>query len=83
MCSLFWTGLKCYNQEPGKLATVIDCDYLGGASFCAKMEAPSGTARSCGITLITDAFEPLGLTSAGCRSIAGYKFCLCDSDKCN
>merc|ERR1712001_666170 len=61
-------GLKCYNQEPGQAATVIDCDYLGGANYCAKMVAPSGTARTCGIELIMDAFEPLGLDSAGCRS---------------
>ena len=83
MYSVFWTGLKCYNQEPGGSATVIDCDYLGGASYCAKMVAPSGVARTCGIELITDAFEPLGLTSAGCRSMSGYTFCLCASDKCN
>merc|ERR1712080_163360 len=76
-------GLKCYNQEPGQSATVIDCDYLGGASYCAKMVAPSGIARTCGVELVMDAFQPLGLTSAGCRSMSGYTFCLCSGNKCN
>jgi hypothetical protein len=76
-------GLKCYNQEPGQSATVIECDYLGGADYCAKMVAPSGIARTCGIELIMDAFEPLGLDSAGCRSMSGYTFCLCSGNKCN
>jgi len=76
-------GLKCYNQEPGQSATVIECDYLGGANYCAKMTAPNGIARTCAIELVTDAFQQIGLTSTGCRSMSGYTFCLCSGSLCN
>ena len=76
-------GLKCYNQEPDQPAGVLDCDDLGGANYCAKVTGPSGTARTCGFEVVMDAFRPLGLTSAGCTTVVGYKFCLCTEDKCN
>ena len=77
------TGLKCYNQENGQPATVINCDDFGGANYCAKVNAPQGIAKSCGMELVMDALRPLGLTSAGCMSMSGYTFCLCTENKCN
>merc|ERR1719384_794634 len=45
------TSLKCIHDQPanGQPAKVVKCDILGGAQYCAKMVAPWGTAKTCGV----------------------------------
>jgi len=79
------TSLKCIHDQPanGQPAKVVKCDILGGAQYCAKMVAPWGTAKTCGVGVILDAFKYFGLTSDGCTTNSGYTFCLCSTDECN
>ena len=78
-------GLKCIHEQPanGQPAKVVQCDILGGAHYCAKMVAPWGTAKTCGVGVILDAFKYFGLTSDGCTTNSGYTFCLCSTSECN
>ena len=78
-------GLKCIHEQPanGQPAKIVHCDVLGGAHYCAKMVAPWGTAKTCGVGVILDAFKYFGLTSDGCTTNSGYTFCLCSTDECN
>merc|ERR1712043_45996 len=77
------SGLKCIHEQPanGQPAKVVQCDILGGAHYCAKMVAPWGTAKTCGVGVILDAFEYFGLTSDGCIMSSGYTFCLCSTSE--
>ena len=78
-------GLKCIHEQPanGQPAKIVHCDILGGANYCAKMVAPWGTAKTCGVGVLLDAFKYFGLTSDGCTTNSGYTFCLCSTDECN
>merc|ERR1739844_34401 len=77
------SGLKCYNQEGSSARMELECDWLGGADYCAKVTGPNVSAKTCAIEMITDAFKELSLTSSGCRTHGDYTFCLCSTNLCN
>merc|ERR1712150_453727 len=76
-------GLKCYNQEGSSRRIELECDWLGGADYCAKVTGPNVSAKTCAIDLISDAFKELNLVSAGCRTHGDFTFCLCSGSLCN
>merc|ERR1711962_1427661 len=81
--SAYKSGLTCYNQEGTSRRIELECDFLGGASYCAKVTGPNVSAKTCAIDMIADAFQELSLTSAGCRTHGDFTFCLCSGNLCN
>merc|ERR1711941_107629 len=81
--SAYRSGLTCYNQEGTSRRIELECDLLGGASYCAKVTGPNVSAKTCAIDMIADAFQELSLTSAGCRTHGDFTFCLCSGNLCN
>ena len=83
LLNFIFSGLKCYNQEGSSARMELECDWLGGADYCAKVTGPNVSAKTCAIEMITDAFKELSLTSSGCRTHGDYTFCLCSTNLCN